>query len=295
MFGYVQVNQKELKVKEFDLYRSYYCGICHILKKRYGRTGQLLLNYDMTFLALLLSGLYEPPEQYGRGRCVVHPLRRHESRVTDASAYAADMTVLLAYEKAGDDVRDEKSAKGLVLGKLLKRHYRRVSAAYPRQAAQLRSCMKELAQAEKDHVTDPDKVAGITGRFLAEIFVWKDDIWQDDLRQIGFYLGKFIYLMDAWEDLEKDEKSGSYNLLPALREKDPAHFEENVRQMLEDMMTECARAFERLPVIENAGILRNILYSGVWSRYAQIREKRMKERADQVKAYEGMHGPDENA
>ena len=95
MFGYITVCQKELKIKDFDLYRSYYCGLCHALKKQYGRTGQMLLNYDMTFLAILLSALYEPEEETVKARCIPHPVRKHEERFCDVTRYAADMNVFV--------------------------------------------------------------------------------------------------------------------------------------------------------------------------------------------------------
>ena len=88
MFGYIQANNRELKIKDFETYRSYYCGLCHTLKKRYGRRGQLLLNYDMTFLALVLTGLYEPEEAKTRRRCALHPGRAHEETESAADVCA---------------------------------------------------------------------------------------------------------------------------------------------------------------------------------------------------------------
>ena len=70
LFGYIIVNKPEMKFKEFDLYHAYYCGLCRSLKKCYGMAGQISLSYDMTFLAMLLSGLYEPEETCSRERCV---------------------------------------------------------------------------------------------------------------------------------------------------------------------------------------------------------------------------------
>ena len=109
MFGYITVNQQELKIREYDMYRSYYCGLCHALKKRYGRIGQLLLNYDMTFAAMILSSLYEPETEENKRRCIPHPVLPHMERTNEAVGYAADMTVLLAYQKAEDDWHDDRN------------------------------------------------------------------------------------------------------------------------------------------------------------------------------------------
>ena len=106
LFGYIIVNKPEMKFKEFDLYHAYYCGVCRSLKKCYGMAGQISLSYDMTFLAMLLSGLYEPEETCSRERCVAHPLSRHMAIENIFTEYAADMNVLLTMYKCEDDWQD---------------------------------------------------------------------------------------------------------------------------------------------------------------------------------------------
>lgn len=276
MFGYVCVNKQELKIKDYETYRSYYCGLCRDLHKRYGRIGQFLLNYDMTFLTLLLTGLYEPGEMRREGRCLPHPLERHEQIHNGFTEYAADMTILLSYQKAVDDWRDEKSPGKRALAAVLRRDYGQVRTKYPRQARSLEYCIRELSRAEKEGSEDLDYVAGLTGRFLGEMFVQREDVWQEQLRAMGFYLGKFVYLMDALEDMEKDRKKGNYNIFLKLRQQQPETFDREAEGILVDMMSRCSGQFEKLPVLKNAEILRNILYSGVWCKYALIREQKKK-------------------
>ena len=112
MYGYVVVNKPELKIKEYDVYRSYYCGLCDELKERYGVNGQLCISYDMTFLLLLLTGLYEPETRKYETRCIAHPLHRHPVSRNDISGYVADMNVLMTYYKCIDDWNDEKKVTG---------------------------------------------------------------------------------------------------------------------------------------------------------------------------------------
>ena len=107
---------------------------------------------------------------------------------------------------------------------------------------------------------------------MAEIFAWEPDAWELSLRKIGFFLGKFIYLMDAYEDVEQDIKKGTYN--PLKKRYEEPGFEEECRQILTMMMAECSREFEQLPILLHADILRNILYSGVWCRYTMVTSKR---------------------
>lgn len=261
-------------MKEYTAYRSFYCGLCRNLHLRYGRTAQMMLNYDLTFLALLLTGLYEPETHLDSRRCIPHPLQKHPMVENEAVGYAADMCVLLAYQKLRDDWVDEKRLAGGAGSGLLQRSYRRVAEQYPRQAEAVEENIKALHAAEKENRRDIDYMAGLNGRYLAEIFAWKEDIWQEELRTMGFFMGKFIYLLDAVEDVEKDRKRGNYNLFSECGDIWGSDKETEIRGMLRDMMTEAARAFERLPILENAEILRNILYSGVWCRYAAVRSAR---------------------
>lgn len=276
MFGYVCINKQELKIKDYEKYRSYYCGLCHDLYKRYGRISQMLLNYDMTFLTVLLTGLYEPREIRESRRCIPHPLQRHVQIHNEITEYAADMTVLLSYQKAVDDWCDEHSRLKRLLAAMLRSDYRKLRLKYPRQAKALERCVDALSREEHSSSEDLDAVAGLTGRFLGEMFAWKDDIWREDLYSLGFYLGKFVYLMDAFEDMEKDAKEHNYNIFLLLQKKQPETFDGMAQAVLVDMMSHCSRVFERLPVLKHAEIIRNILYSGVWCRYAVIQEQRKK-------------------
>ena len=112
MFGYIIVNKQELKFREFDVYQSYYCGLCQSLKERFGRRGQLTLSYDMTFVALLLSALYDEPVESSTCKCVAHPFEAHATSRSVFTDYAADMNLLLSYYKCLDDWTDE-IAQGL--------------------------------------------------------------------------------------------------------------------------------------------------------------------------------------
>lgn len=271
MFGYIYVNEQELKLKEYTVYRSFYCGLCRNLKRRYGRMAQMMLNYDLTFLALLLTGLYEPETRLEEHRCIPHPVTRHRMADNEAVSYAADMCVLLAYQKLRDDWEDEKKQTRRAAAAVLHSSYKRISEKYPRQREAVEENVRLLHEAEHQDRHDIDYVAGLTGHFLAEVFVWKEDEWQDELRQMGFFMGKFIYLMDALEDIGKDKKYGSYNLFSEYGDVWSPAAEKEIQGILMDMMTAAARAFERLPILENAEIIRNILYSGVWCKYVAMK------------------------
>lgn len=267
MFGYVIPFRDELKVCELKEYQSYYCGLCRCLKDGYGITGQFALNYDMTFLGMLLTALYEPDESVRNIRCIAHPAHRHPAKQSVYLRYAADMDILLAYYKCMDDWNDEHKFVKAGYGKLLHHKGREIRQKYPDKAEDIRINLEKLVRAEKNGCDNIDYVAGCFGNICSAVFVCHNDGWADDLRQMGFFLGKFIYLADAYEDMEKDRENNCYN--PFLLIEDGNNTKEKARKILLMMVSEAGKAFERLPVVQNVEILRNIIYSGVWSRFNQ--------------------------
>ena len=151
MFGYIYVNEQELKLKDYTAYRSFYCGLCRNLHQRYGRTAQMMLNYDLTFLAILLTGLYEPETKAEEYRCIPHPFQKHRMTENEAVAYAADMTVLLSYQKMQDDWKDEKSVPGFAVSMLLRKDYQKLMEQYPRQGRAIEENIRLLSEAEQQN------------------------------------------------------------------------------------------------------------------------------------------------
>ena len=277
MFGYVTVNQDELKMKDYRRYRSFYCGLCRSLKSRYGRRGQAFLPYDMVFLNILLNGLYEEPLTEKDGRCALHPVKKQHFLYNSITDYAADMGVLLMYYKLLDDRKDDRSFTAAVSAGFLKKAAVSAREAWPHQAQAVQTYVDSLAKYEHGEIYDLDETAGLSGTALGTLFVMKEGEWSEELRKTGFYLGKFVYLMDALDDLEKDEKKGQYN--PWTPYRDRKDFDALAENTLTMMMAECARHFERLPIVQDIEILRNIIYSGVWQKYAVWKKRR--EKADE--------------
>lgn len=281
MFGYIIVNKAEMKFKEFDVYHSYYCGLCQVLKKRYGWRGQVTLSYDMTFVLMLLTALYEPETVHDTCKCVAHPFEKHEIRTNLLTEYVADMNVLFSYYKCLDDWEDDKRFHRLMFAKLLEGKTKKQKMLYQDKLYKINMLMHDLAKAERDDSKDIDLVAGLWGKVMAEIVACREDEWSDNLRALGYCLGKFIYLLDAYEDIEEDIKKNRYN--PLKNSFDMPDFEEKCRCILTMLMADCCKEFEQLPILENVGILRNILYSGVWCRYEAVKEKRLKKTEEGVK------------
>ena len=152
----------------------------------------------------------------------------------------------------------------------LSAYYPAIAKQYPRQCAAIESCLKTLSRLEQENCPNPDEPAGCFGQLMAQLLVWKEDLWSPALEAMGMALGRFIYLADAAQDYEKDRKKGKYNPYIAAGIADPAVWENH----LVLAMGRCTAAFERLPLVQDKAILDNILYSGIWT---QIRTKKNKE------------------
>ena len=158
MFGYININQKELSEESKKIYQAYYCGLCQKLKTNCGTKGQMLLSYDLTFLIVLLTGLYELENTETEFTCPLHPTKKRTAYINEATEYAADMNLILAYQNLLDDWKDEKSYTKKAFVKILDKDYTRIVSKYPRQVRALEEFMRKTAEAEKILSCDPDIV-----------------------------------------------------------------------------------------------------------------------------------------
>ena len=164
MFGYVTICEPELKVKDLRKYKAYYCGLCQELKEAYGAVGQMTLTYDMTFVIVLLTSLYESQTELTEHRCKVHPVKKLRNEITQ---YGADMNILLTYYKLADDWIDEKSIRSLLGNGFLRKRAREVIRRYPRQSKAIRRSLRELSKCEQQNSMDLDKTAGCFGELMS--------------------------------------------------------------------------------------------------------------------------------
>lgn len=278
MFGYVTIYRKGLAKDVLDRYQAYYCGLCQALGRRYGASGQLTLSYDMAFVAMLLSALYEPKTHFYDGRCVPHPLKTRPRADNEFQDYAADMTVLLAYYNFLDDWHDDRRRASLRQARKLERYLPDIRARWPRQCAVVNEQLAALNLLEETGSHDLDALCNAFGTLLGTIFACRDDLWMPVLDGMGRGLGGFIYLMDAYDDLEKDQKKGRFNALQFLADSlTPAEYEERCHELLTQQIGLCAQQFALLPILQETPegtLLYNTIYSGVWNKYALVRKHR---------------------
>ena len=273
MFGFVSASAEELSPEQKLRYGSIYCGICRQIRCRSSNTARLGLSFDMAFLAMLLMSLYEPEETSGPNACILHPIKKRPWVDNEYIQYAADMNVALCYYQTMDDWHDDRKLSARLLSGVFSKSLPEIQQRYPRQCAAIRDCINRLTQLEKENCTNPDEPAGCFGALMAELFVYKEDLWSDTLRQMAASLGRFIYLADAAVDYTADKRKHKYNPFLAMgTAEDPARWEE----YLVLAMGRCADHYERLPLVQDKAILDNILYSGIWVTF---RTKRKEQKA----------------
>ena len=273
LFGYIITNSETLPEERQQRFRAAYCGLCRTLRRRHGLRGSVTISYDMTFLALLLNALYEPEEEQGRERCVAHPAKAHDYFVSPVMEYASDMNLALAYYKCLDNWEDDRNLLYAAESGLLRDAYRRVKKSWPDKCGAIEDWLDEVHAFEKAGRMEIDLPVNATGRLLGELFAWPEGgEWADGLRAVGDGLGRFIYFMDAYEDLPDDVRKGRFNALRPLR--DGENYEEMCRSAMSMMLADAAEAFETLPIVQDYDILCNVLYSGVWSKYALLQKRR---------------------
>ncbi|MDD6142819.1 MAG: DUF5685 family protein [bacterium] len=272
MFGYITIAPGTLAPERQERYRAHYCGLCRTLGTRFGAVGQMTLSYDVTFLYLLLSSLYEPEEQAGTERCVPHPFKPHGYVLNELADYCCDMNIALAYHKCMDDWQDDSSLIGRGEAALLRKGYLEVQKRYPEKCRQIEKCLQELHQLEVRKDATLDDAANLSARMLGILYRYQEDLWADTLERMGQALGRFIYLMDAYDDLDKDMRKNRFNALRHYRSQ--PDYEAFVKESLTLLIAECTDAFETLPLVQDMDILRNILYAGCWTRYQQKQLKR---------------------
>ena len=218
MFGYVRPARPELKCKDYDLDRATYCGLCRCLRARYGLIAPLLLNFDFTFLAL---ALWEPEGQpsYCRGRCHANPLlKKQMCPNSPALELAADESIILAWWKLRDSVADESFFRGLparLACLALGGAYRKAARRRPDFDGAVRRCLGELARLEGERCPSLDRTADTFARLLAGAGSASGDAARDRaLGQLLYHVGRWIYLVDAWDDLEEDRPPGGTTRWP---------------------------------------------------------------------------------
>jgi hypothetical protein len=266
MFGYVRINKMDLTFREYEHYKAYYCGLCKYLKRNHTELSRMTINYDITFLIVLLSSIYQPSAQVFHEKCIVDPVKKKKHIINEITEYAASMNILLAYYKLEDDVNDEGDIKSRLIRRAYRKSFKTAYDKYPQKADFIKACLGELRSLEEDQSTSIDQTSNCFARLLEEIFDYKDDEYRDRLRKVGFNIGKYIYIMDAYEDLDQDLEKGRYNPFSSYKD-DREGLKVKVDKLIGMTLARLEEAILNLDIKVNKSIIDNIIYSGVYLRY----------------------------
>jgi len=268
MFGYVRPLRGELKVRELDEYKAVYCGLCHTLGKRFGPFPRFFLNYDFTFLAMVLSS-GEEIVPVSCKRCIASPFRgKLFCPAGKALEPAADESVILTWWKLRDNVHDSGFWQGLIsriLSILLWPAYCKASKLRPEFDASVRTCLNELRSLEEERCPSLDRTADTFARILQAASPETEEPERNRvLGQLLYHVGRWIYLTDAWDDLEKDTAAGRYNPVSFrfTGEGEQAR-KETMRTTLRHSLNLALSAFHLLNFGRFAPVISNILYLGL--------------------------------
>lgn len=271
MFGYVRPLKGELKVKDFELFKSAYCGLCNTLKKRYGYPARFLINYDFTFLAMLLSS--EKKEcGFEYRRCSASPLRKKCACVADSSfELCADYCVILYYWKLRDSLKDGGLKEKLFAASALifiSGSYRKAAKRSPKFDEKVRASLSELSALEKSGCHSIDETADKFAVILAAAAETRsDEAERRALNQVLYHVGRQIYILDAIDDLEGDSKAGLYNAVGARYGINDGKITEDIKKELRSTLSNsqalASSAYELLPTGMWSPILSNIIYLGI--------------------------------
>lgn len=264
MFGYVKIYKDLLRIRDYNAFRGYYCGLCKELGRRYNQFTRLGLSYDMTFLAILISSVSKKKTVFKRSRCIVHPFGKHIAAVHDRGIeYSADMSVMLTYLKLADDIKDERKPSAYAAAPFYRRAFKKAAKKHPAQYRCMADNLAALSALEQSRCGSVDRAADCFGRLLEGVF----DIDSDNgaLARLGFLTGRFIYILDAAADIEDDIRKGCYNpfAVQCGADIDAEALKKDVRASLSVLLSDISAAYDLIDIKKNKELLDNIIYLGM--------------------------------
>lgn len=264
MIGNVRVYKPEMKIKHYEEYRAVYCSLCRVLGKRYGLIARLTLSYDFTFFAVLRMCIQENRPCFEQKRCPFNPAKKCNfcNKNGEALEYAADIAMLIIYYKILDNLSDEGFFKKLLMYLILPvfRMYHRKATRYAPEADRVLSdMMKKQRETEESKTGKIDLAADASAEALGKLAaMYLSGNEERILYRVGYLLGRWVYIADAFFDREEDGKKGRYNPLNIEEKSDS-----EIKAILNVTVGEMISAYELLNVRQFDEIIRNVLVDGL--------------------------------
>ena len=288
MFGYIKPDKPELKIKEYETYKAVYCSVCKTLGKQYGLFSRFLLTYDAAFYVLVLKcALQNGCDNAAEGVCKFNPLKKcHYIPEDEILKQAAALTVIMFYYKLKDNISDSYFFKKIIYLFLLpfvKIKFKKAIKNYSYFNDIIKMSMEEQTLAEQDAHCSVDRACDPSAKALGKIFAYNitDEVTSRVLERIGYCIGRWVYLMDAFDDLEKDLKSGSFNPFIIKFELNKTLLNENKESIIDEISrsirltaNEAAGAFDLINHKSYASVTENIIYDGMENELVLLIDKK---------------------
>lgn len=286
MFGYVTPLKGELKVKDFGRFKCYYCGLCCHIKENFGNLPRISLNYDMTFLGLLLDALNPDEIEVTSHRCMLHPSEKKTVvKNNKALSYASAINLSLFYYKLLDDVNDDNDLKSKITSSLLLGYKKKFSNEVSQIDLKIKKYLESLYTMEStknfysiDEICDPfSNLVGTVLKDYPHDLINDSDELRAILFNIGYSLGKWIYIIDALDDLKKDMDNNEFNPINFLYNKENLKYEDFIKIIkpsIEFTILNCGYTCRenlmKLDLRRNKDILYNIVELGLMDKYTKV-------------------------
>ena len=272
MFGNVKPLKQELKLRDYSNYRAYYCGLCKSMGGRYAGLCRLGLSYEAVFIAVVISAMTDDKVMLKLKRCFMHPLTKQPMVVKNKSVdAAASVNVLLMYNSLCDNVKDEKDFKSALMRQWFKRTYKKACADMPEINSIITQKLDDLSLTEEGLCDIPDRAAEPFAEMMGELAAKLIPHETDDIYWFGFFMGKWLYVADAYQDIEKDVKNKAYNPFVLMNPGMETHeiirnSRDDAEFLLKGALAELSRIYARFNPKRNREIIENILFEGMPAR-----------------------------
>lgn len=284
MFGYVTPYKMELKIKDYEMFKAYYCGLCISIKNNFSNLCRMTLNYDMTFLGILLDSLEYSKHKYVVTKCIAHPMKK-KPKVIDNRAldYAAFCNVSLVYYKLLDDYNDDNSLSKKFISMYIKKFINKSKEDLSPILVNIEENIKKLSFLEKsekiisiDELSDP--FASLTAFIVS--YYYKDENFYNELYDLGYNLGRWIYIIDAFDDLKEDMEKHKFNAINKAFNVENLPYEDliikegnRIEFNLIMSANSTSEALDKLPINKNKDLLFNILQLGLMNKIETIKSR----------------------
>ena len=272
MFGYIKTDKPEMKIKEYEAYRGLYCSLCKAMGKHFGLFSRLTLSYDITFLLLVRLSFTGTLPSFESGRCPFNPTKKcsYCCNADEELRYASAVSMMMFYHKVRDNISDSGFFKRLAMYLLLpwaKVKYNKARKMYPQVADIIEESMNRHAHTENKNTVITDEAAHSSADALGKITAYNINDSDGNIYRFGYGVGKWVYLTDAFDDIGKDIKSGSYNVFVNKYNLTSSELSDEIKEDIAGVINMgggmFVTAYENINSKYLAAIIENIIYEGM--------------------------------